>query len=109
MQMNETEIPAALAAKIDQRVALMEDKAAEGIAEFAAGAEGRGIAVTPLTEPEDWGVTYDRWERTCDVCGSFTPYGDESFISGTSPRSLKSGIQLLVMWGLCKRCQGLPA
>lgn len=98
--------PSWLLAKLDQRVARIEEAAGAGINAFSkAGHEP--VVMTPLTEPDDFGVSMDAWERTCDNCGVHTPEGQE-FYTGNAPRKLKGGQLIILTFGMCAKCKGLP-
>lgn len=97
--------PSWLIAKIDQRVARIEEAAGEGINAFSLGGL-EPLVVTPLTEPQDWGLTMDEWERSCDNCGVVTPEGRE-FYTGNMIRKLKHGQLISITFGTCRACRDL--
>lgn len=94
-----TQEPAWLSAKIDQRIAFMLDKSG---GQFPEGA----VIATPLAEPAEGSSKeeQERWERSCDHCGIYVPEG-ESFFTGQSVRILRSGHQALIFFGICKNCK----
>lgn len=90
--------PAWLAAKVDQLIARVEHQIPP---EAYAGA----LVMLPLAEPEP-GVDFDRWDRTCDNCGTYVP-GD-GFFSISSQRHLSNGTPVIITAGTCRRCKELP-
>ena len=99
--------PTWLVAKVDQRVQHIEHKAGEGIDAFARDGGSNPLVMTTLTEPEELKVSMDKWERTCDNCGSYTPHG-EAFFTGTTARKLRHGQYVVITFGMCSACKELP-
>lgn len=91
MQMNE---PAWLTAKIDQRVALVEQELARGRHSSA------NVVFVMLTEPpDDSEQEAARWERTCDNCGKDCT--DSDFYTGHVIRELRDGRKVFIGFGVC--------
>jgi hypothetical protein len=89
--------PAWLTHLVDQRMALINDKATPLLPEHA-------LVMTPLTEPPE-GATeaqYRRWDRTCDCCQTFCPPGKD-FYTGHLVRELSDGRPVYMTFGVCKR------
>lgn len=104
--------PAWLTSKLDQRLAKLEDQAGSAIS--SSGAE---VIMTPLSEPQDFGITdFDIWERSCDFCGGYSPPQTEEevaehgadFFTGNYTHELKSGQKVIITFGVCKACRDLP-
>ncbi len=97
-----TQEPSWLTAKVDQRVQLLGDVVPLKVHVIP------GLIMLTLSEPpEDASqAEADRWERTCDNCGTYCP--DETlFYTGVCQRE-KDGKQVLVAFGSCPRCKDLP-
>lgn len=86
--------PAWLMAAIDQRIAKVDEALGSNIPE--------AIVMTMLTEPE--GDNSERWERTCDNCGTFVPEGTE-FFTGTVSGKLRTGMPIVITFGSCRACK----
>ena len=91
--------PAWLTAKADQRVALMK----EAIGDLLQ--PGMDMIFTMLTEPDDDASVgdYDKWDRTCDNCGTYVPPKVAGFFTGQVMREINS-VPVMVHFGCCKRC-----
>jgi len=118
--------PAWLIAAVDQRLALMEEAigetVAEGIEMFHALTGYRpgedvdvvskvmagDIMMTPLTEPREGASKeeLDRWERSCDNCGTWCPDG-QLFFTGQMVRDFH-GSQVIIIFGMCPLCKDTP-
>ena len=96
------DVPQWLNSQIDQRIALIEHKAAAGIKQFGDSA----VVMTPLTEPRE-GQAQEEWERSCDNCGAFVPEGP-LFFTGTVSARLRSGQRVVITFGACAACKDLP-
>jgi hypothetical protein len=85
-----------LQAMIDQRIALIRENVPPSAANFI---------VTPLTEPPEGSSdrVMKRWERTCDLCWTYTPPGPD-FFTGQAQIELYPGVHVLIGYGLCKSC-----
>lgn len=98
-----TSAPAWVMHMIDQRLALMEHMLpADTVAGF-------GVIMTTLTEPGEGAdeEAYDRWERTCDNCGTYCP-DDVAFFTGQLITTLDSiDAKVIVTFGACERCKSL--
>lgn len=96
--MGEPRLPAWLTSKVDQRLQLLEHRAAADIASVQPT-----LVLTPLTEPPAGAspVEYDRWDRTCDCCGKHCPHPVD-FYTGQVQRQLKSGVLVIMTFGVCK-------
>jgi hypothetical protein len=93
-------IPAWLTAKVDQRLALMEEMAGE----LPSLANDKTLIMTPLTEPRE-GATqaeFEIWNRTCDNCGKDCTGLD--FYTGHMVRLWK-GAKLMFTFGVCTECR----
>jgi len=95
--------PAWLTAKIDQRIAMMKDvlgPAVEGFADY-------NVVMTPLTEPPEGAseVAVAMWDGSCDNCGRFCP---TLLWTGKSEREV-AGVRVVITFGACPQCSGLPA
>lgn len=84
---------------IDQRLALIEHA-------LGGRTSGYAIIVNPLTEPPESATPEERekWERTCDRCGKYTPPHVLKFHSGTRMTELRDGTQVVIMFGFCSDC-----
>lgn len=92
--------PGWLVAAVDQRVALLMDKAGNLLPEY----ERQTLVFTVLTEPTTDKVSdYKRWDRTCDRCGTFVPSPDP-FYTGHSQRVSRHGQRIFISYGLCEPC-----
>jgi hypothetical protein len=91
--------PAWLTAMIDQRMALMEEHLGNP-ANVPAN-----VVMTPLTEPEEDATNADRerWERTCDNCGTYCD-NDTPFYTGSTVR-MRGNVQVIFMFGVCAPCK----
>lgn len=56
-------------------------------------------------EPEMTDEERERWERTCDHCGTYIP-DDGEFYTGHFKRVI-DGIQVLMAFGICGTCKNL--
>jgi hypothetical protein len=59
-----------------------------------------------LTEPEGEDIdqeTLDRYDRTCDLCGTYCP-DNELFYTGSIERQIP-GATVMVTFGVCKSCR----
>jgi len=61
------------------------------------------VVMNPLTEPDE-DTDWERWERTCDNCGTFCPEG-EDFYAGVTSRE-HEGQQVIFTFGACAACAG---
>src|SRR5215470_3360685 len=95
--------PTWLAAKIDQRLALMKEKGALDIARES----GTNFVMTPLTEPDEGAskAEFEAWDRTCDNCGAYCPYPTD-FYTGNSVRH-EGVVQIVFTFGVCATCKEL--
>src|SRR4051812_4755289 len=93
--------PMWLKAKIDQRLALMEEHMGN-----AADVPAQ-VVLTPLTEPAEHAskAERDRWERTCDNCGTYCP-AEKPFYTGHVVR-MRGEVQVIFMFGVCAPCKAL--
>lgn len=118
--------PIWLTAKVDQRLALMEEAIGDVVEEsiqlfhrltgFKPAAEvdmikqmmHGNVMMTPLTEPDEGSSPEEiaRWERTCDNCGAFVPDG-ELFYTGQLVREFH-GEQVILIFGVCPVCKEAP-
>lgn len=91
-------LPAWLAAKVDQRMALVNEHV-----KIPANA-GVPLVVTPLTEvPDDAPARLRKqWDRTCDACGKYCPYPREDFYTGHVQRRADAGVLVVIFYGVCK-------
>lgn len=110
--MSDDRAPGWLVNKIDQRLAKLENEAG-----FVIDASGAEVIMTPLSEPDEFGITdLDQWERSCDRCGVYTPEQTEQdvaehgakFFTGNLTHELKSGQKVIITFGCCKACRNLP-
>ena len=95
--------PAWLLARTDQVLAEMrENLTADRLAGFKA-------VLIPLFDPGPGldEAEAERWDRTCDNCGTYCPDGT-SFYVGQSQREMH-GKSVILMFGSCGQCIGLPA
>ena len=118
--------PAWLTAKVDQRLALMEEAIGDVVDEsvemfhaltgFKPSADVDMIAkmmqgnimMTPLSEPDEGSSVEEirRWERSCDNCETFVPDG-ELFFTGQLVREFH-GQQVILVFGVCPACKDAP-
>lgn len=100
--MTATKEPTWLTAKIDQHMARLD--ASNFNPKDAQGA----IVTMLLTEPPDGAdkAQIDRWERSCDNCGTYCEPGS-SFYTGHTFRDWH-GIQVIINFGTCPTCKDLP-
>lgn len=91
-------LPAWLSAKVDQRLALIDQHAAP-----AALAHQFPLILTPLAEPDEHATAADRakWERTCDCCSKHCPW-PVKFYTGHVQRELPSGVLVVMTYGVCE-------
>jgi hypothetical protein len=100
--MIEQQIPAWLDAAVDQRLAFMLERMGGKLPSNVAD-----VIMTMLTEPPEGsafgpGTVGDRWERTCDNCGTYC--GDEDkFIFGVIMR-WHEGTRVEITFGACANC-----
>lgn len=97
--------PSWLTAAADQRLAKMRS---HGVQNDVKGMAKKPLISTPLTEPVA-GATheqYERWDRSCDNCGTFVPIGTNLY-TGHVFRDL-DGLQVVVTFGMCADCKKLP-
>lgn len=90
--------PSWLTAKVDQRLALMEDH-------IPMESVGDALIVSMLTEPPPNATPeqMEVWERSCDNCGKHCP-GD--FYTGHVSRTLH-GKPVRITFGVCPSCKDL--
>lgn len=93
------QLPAKLVAMIDQRVAFIKEQTKD---------VGFGLAntiVSALTEPDENAsdLDYERWERTCDMCGTYVP-PEASFYNGAVLRPLRMDVDLTLFYSVCPVC-----
>jgi hypothetical protein len=95
-------LPAWLTAKVDQRLALVEESI--GNADLAT----TSIVMTPLLEPHPTApaLTWARWDRTCDSCLVYCP-DTEAFYTGHVVRALRNGTQVCITFGVCEICRSI--
>lgn len=94
--MSELKEPAWLTSLVDQRMALLEDKAAELLH------LGQTTIFTFLTEPEqDNQLALRHWEDSCDNCKAFRP---GALHSGTIVRYTRNGVRVIMSFGVCAQC-----
>lgn len=94
--MSSETVPAWLVAKVDQRLALMD--------EFLRQLEfNHELIMTPLDEPPEGAseAQFRKWDRTCDNCGR---YCKGRFYTGNVVRELH-GKQVVITFGVCPRCK----
>lgn len=92
--------PAWLTTMADQRLALLVEGGALASAEVVVA----NIVMTTLTEP-DPSQSIERWERTCDRCGTYVPpNADPPFYTGTLSRE-SGGFRIYMAFGLCSVCK----
>lgn len=94
-------VPAWVIAKVDQRLALMDEvlgPAVAGLDEYAA-------VMTPLTEPGENATPAEmlRWERACDNCDR---YCRDEFYTGHY-RVEHKGTKVIFTFGSCPACKDL--
>ena len=65
------------------------------------------IVMTYLSEPdhEPTREELDRWERTCDRCGTYVP-DDGEFYTGSVLRVIE-GRQVMFTFGVCAPCKAV--
>lgn len=92
------EEPGWLSAKVDQRLALMQEQ----MGDINMADLGNPFVLTPLTEPPIGASqrARDMWERTCDNCDKFCP---GRFFTGMTQRKA-FGVQVTFMYGACPAC-----
>lgn len=97
--------PIWLTAKLDQRVAQLEQSIGKKYANLADSdldIEVDSIMLL-LTDPpfncDPRDIT--RWERTCDACGKYC-HDREPFYTGHVHRTLRSGVPLILTLGVCE-------
>lgn len=92
--------PVWLGAKVDQRLALMD----EAIPDRPKDA----IIAMFLAEPDPSATKEesDRWDRSCDNCGTYCPEG-EAFYTGTLRLNHRNQ-RVIVTLGVCSACRDLP-
>jgi len=95
-----TGLPAWLTSKIDQRMALIDER----VTPVSISRGPVPLIVTPLTEPGENAtpLQMERWERTCDACGKYCPYPKEDFFNGQVQRTTKTGMLVIIFFGVCK-------
>ena len=92
--------PAWLVAKVDQRLALMQ-QATGGPGLFEL--DDKTVVLLTLTEPGP-GATpadFERWDKTCDNCGHYCP---SSLYTGHVTREWGK-IQAIITFGVCPSCK----
>lgn len=88
---------------VDQRVALLLDKAGNLLPEY----DGKTLIFTVLTEPTTEKVSdYEKWDRTCDKCGRHKP-APQPFYTGHAQRTTRHGQRIFINFGLCHHCAHL--
>lgn len=92
-------LPTWLIAKVDQRLALMEQALKDE-------PEQAQLIMSPLTEPRPGAtrVEYLRWDRSCDGCGKYCPNSDD-FYTGHLIRNLRNGQPVYLTFGVCADCK----
>lgn len=60
------------------------------------------ITLTDLDGPTE--ADRERWERTCDVCGTYVPHGP-GFWTGVTKIPVPEGFTVEVTFGLCTPCK----
>lgn len=91
--------PAWLVAMLDQRIALVLDKFADQMDIL----RNMDMCMLTLTEPPEH-ETIERWERTCDRCGTYVP--GEGLMLGSALRTAQ-GIRFVVTLACCEPCSEL--
>jgi hypothetical protein len=89
--------PAWVTALADQRVAEIAARTTPALLATYA------VVLSPLVDMPD-GADVDRWERTCDNCGTFVPEGP-TFNAGMVQREAH-GKQVILSYGACDPCLG---
>lgn len=92
--------PRWLATAADQRIGFM-------LEEMGGVPEGFPFILTPLTEPPEnfTDEQRERWERTCDNCGTYCPE-DTEFYTGSIGRVVGPEARVEIMFGACAACVG---
>lgn len=89
-------VPPAIHAMIDQRIALIVATVP------ATESTDWGSVITPLTDAP-LGVDPERWDRTCDLCGTYCPV-DSLFYCGFVGDTIHRRLPIMVSFGLCPSC-----
>ena len=91
--------PPWLAAKIDQRMALLEQAVGNKTLDVS-------LVMTPLTEPREGAsdAEHQRWDRSCDNCGRYCPPAAD-FYTGHVVRFLSNGTRVYISFGVCINCK----
>lgn len=92
------EPPAWLISLVDQRMALVEESVGK-----MPPASLPTIVMTPLCEQPSI-IDFDRWNRSCDCCGTYCPPADH-FYGGHITRTLRNGIPVNMTFGVCQSCK----
>jgi hypothetical protein len=94
--------PVWLAAALEARVETLGGAVLLG----QAAATEAGVVMATLTEPPEHATPAqrDRWERTCDNCGAHCP---GTFYTGTAARLTRTGVQVIITFGVCPACKDL--
>ncbi len=66
--------------------------------------EGYPFILTTLTEPPEGSPdeVRERWERTCDNCGTYCP-DDTTFFTGSMGTTI-DGVRIEITFGACPKC-----
>lgn len=94
-------LPAWLSAKVDQRMALVD----QHVTPAALTMSGKlPLILTPLTEPSPLAsdTVLSQWDRTCDCCGRFCP-DEVDFYTGQVQRTTKGGVLVIMFFGVCEK------
>ncbi len=93
--------PSWLSAKVDQRIAFVDQQGG-----FDAAIEAGAVLAVFLSEPEDNAgpLEITRWEHTCDGCGKYLP---NDLHGGRATRTYR-GVIVEITFGCCKACSELP-
>lgn len=90
--------PTWLISKVDQCLALVEDRLGKEAAKHPDD-----MILTPLAAPEPDASEEDfvKWERTCDCCGFYAD-DDHDFYTGHVYRKLRGGTTVIILFGVCE-------
>lgn len=71
---------------------------------LAAESDPPAVVMTTLTEPPDDATDEDRrrWDRSCDLCGTWCPEDTEFWTGSTTPPG--QPVQVIVTFGVCGPC-----
>lgn len=99
--------PSWLSAKIDQRLAHLDE---HGAIDIAIESKIEPIIMMFLTEPGEGlkpgSPEFERWERACDNCDAYVEIGDK-LMSGQSTRTIRGQV-IIVTFACCPTCVELP-